>query len=57
MRHVVVMTASGSVGLSFMFLVDFLALFWVGQLDDTRMLAGLGYAAMMTFLMISVALG
>lgn len=57
MRHVVVMTASGSVGLSFMFLVDFLALFWVGQLDDTRMLAGLGYAAMITFLMISVALG
>lgn len=57
MRHVVVMTASGSIGLSFMFLVDFLALFWVGQLEDTILLAGMGYAAMVTFLMISVALG
>ncbi len=57
MRHVVIMTASGSIGLSFMFLVDFLALFWVGQLDDTILLAGMGYAAMITFLMISVALG
>lgn len=57
MRHVLVMTASGSIGLSFMFLVDFLALFWVGQLEDTILLAGMGYAAMITFLMISVALG
>lgn len=57
MRHVVVMTASGSVGLTFMFLVDFLALYWVGQLDDTLLLAGMGYAAMVTFLMVSVALG
>ena len=57
MRHVVVMTASGSVGLTFMFLVDFLALYWVGQLDDMLLLAGMGYAAMVTFLMVSVALG
>jgi len=57
MRHVIIMTASGSIGLSFMFLVDFLALFWVGQLKDTILLAGMGYAAMITFLMVSVALG
>ena len=32
MRHVVVMTLTSAFGLSFMFLVDFLALFWVSQL-------------------------
>ena len=32
MRHVTVMTLTSALGLSFMFLVDFLALFWVSRL-------------------------
>lgn len=32
MRHVAVMSLSGALGLSFTFLVDFLALWWISQL-------------------------
>jgi hypothetical protein len=34
MRHVVVMTLTGSLGLVFMFLVDVTTLFWVSYLGD-----------------------
>lgn len=57
MRHVVVMTLSGSVGLSFMFLVDVMALFWVSRLNDVVLVAAMGFAATIQFLMVSVALG
>lgn len=57
MRHVVVMTLSGSVGLGFMFLVDFLALYWVSRLNDVSLLAAVGFATMVQFLVISISLG
>lgn len=57
MRHVVVMTMSGSLGLGFMFLVDFLALYWVSRLDDITLLAAVGFASMIQFLVISISLG
>ncbi len=57
MRHVVVMTMSGSVGLSFLFLVDVMALFWVSRLDDVVLVAAMGFAATIQFLVVSVALG
>ena len=44
MRHVAVMTATGSVGLSFMFLVDFATLFYVSLLGDETLTAGVGFA-------------
>lgn len=57
MRHVVVMTMSGSVGLSFLFLVDVMALFWVSRLDDVVLVAAMGFAATLQFLVVSLALG
>lgn len=57
LRHVVVMTASGSVGLSFLFLVDVMALFWIGRLGDIVLVAAMGFAATIQFLVVSIALG
>ena len=57
MRHVVVMTLSGSLGLSFMFLVDFMALFWVGQLRVEALVAAIGYAWTIQFFLMSISIG
>lgn len=57
MRHVVVMTLSGSLGLSFMFLVDFLALFWISQLKQEELIAAVGFAGTLQFFVISIGIG
>jgi putative MATE family efflux protein len=57
MRHVVVMTLTGSLGLSFMFLVDFLALFWISQLGREDLIAAVGFAATVQFFLISISIG
>jgi putative MATE family efflux protein len=57
MRHVVVMTLTSAFGLSFMFLVDFLALFWVSQLKVEMLVSAIGFAATIQFFIISVAIG
>ncbi|MEO0911509.1 MAG: MATE family efflux transporter, partial [Pseudomonadota bacterium] len=57
MRHVVVMTLSGSVGLLFMFLVDFIALWWIGQLQDEQLVAAVGFAWTIQFAAVSVGIG
>ncbi|MEO1549922.1 MAG: MATE family efflux transporter [Pseudomonadota bacterium] len=57
MRHVVVMTVSGSLGLLFMFLVDFVALWWVSQLGVERLVAAVGFAWTIQFATVSVAIG
>lgn len=57
MRHVVVMTLTGSLGLSFMFLVDFLALWWISQLGDEMLISAVGFAGTIQFFVISIAIG
>lgn len=57
MRHVVVMTLTGSLGLTFAFLVDFVALFWVGQLGNELLVAAIGFAWTIQFFTISSAIG
>lgn len=57
LRHVVVMSIAGSLGLSFLFLIDFLALFWVGQYDDARMVAAVGFAFSIQFFPASMNIG
>lgn len=57
MRHVVVMTLTGSLGLSFMFLVDFLALFWISRLGREDLMAAVGFAATVQFFLISISVG
>lgn len=57
MRHVLVMTATGAVGLMAIFVVDFLSLFYVSLLKDDRLTAGVGFATTVMFLAISVNIG
>ncbi|SES71507.1 MATE family efflux transporter [Oceanicella actignis] len=57
MRHVAVMTMAGSLGLTFMFLVDFVTLFYVSLLGDERLTSAVGYAWTIQFFTVSVGIG
>ncbi len=57
MRHVAVMTATGSIGLVAVFAVDFLSLFWVSRLGVQSLKAAIGYASQLQFLAMSVNIG
>jgi putative MATE family efflux protein len=57
MRHVAVMTATGSIGLIAIFAVDFLSLFWVSRLGVQTLKAAVGYASQLQFLAMSVNIG
>jgi putative MATE family efflux protein len=57
MKHVVELTYTASIGLMAIFIVDFLSLFYVAQLGDERLTAGVGYATTLMFLGISVNIG
>jgi putative MATE family efflux protein len=57
MRHVVVMTLTGSVGLTFMFLIDFATLFYISLLGDEKLTTAIGYAWTIQFFTISVGIG
>ena len=57
MRHVLVMTAAGSVGLVAVFFVDLLSLLYVSRLGDTDLTAAVGYASQVSFLLVSVNIG
>jgi putative MATE family efflux protein len=57
MRHVVTMSLSGALGLSFTFLVDFLALWWISQLRVEAMIAAVGIAGTIQFAVMSAAIG
>ncbi len=57
MRHVAVMTATGSVGLVAVFIVDLLSLLYISWLGDPHLTAGVGYATQIMFFMISIGIG
>ena len=57
MGHVVRMTATGAMGITFVFLVDAANLFWVSQLGDPQLVAAIGYAYAVQFFSVSVAVG
>jgi len=57
MRHVVVMTVTGAVGLVSIFLVDFLSLFYISLLRNEEWTAGVGYATTFMFFAIAFNIG
>ena len=57
MRHVLVMTVTGSIGLISVFAVDFLSLLYVSWLGHPTLVAGVGYATQVLFAMTSVSIG
>jgi len=57
MRHVTIMSLSGALGLSFTFLVDFLALWWISRLGIAAQMAAVGIAGTIQFAVLSAAIG
>jgi len=57
MGHVVRMTLAGSLGVTFMFLIDAANLFWVSLLRDEQLLSALGFAWTIQFFSVSFGMG
>jgi putative MATE family efflux protein len=55
--HVVRMTATGALGITFVFIVDAANLLWVSQLGDKQPVAAIGFAYAVQFFSVSVAVG
>jgi putative MATE family efflux protein len=57
MRHVIVMTATGSVGLIAIFVVDALNLFYISLLGVQELAAAIGFASTILFFTVSISIG
>ncbi len=57
MGHVVRMTATGALGITFVFLVDAANLFWLSQLGDQTLVAAIGFAYAIQFFSVSSGVG
>lgn len=57
MRHVIVMSATGWIGLVAIFVVDFLNLFYIAQLGQQELAAAIGYSGAILFFLLSFAIG
>lgn len=57
MRHVIVMTATATLGLMAIFVVDLLNLFYIARLGETHLTAAVGYASTVLFMTTSVCIG
>lgn len=57
MRHVITMTATGSVGLIAIFVVDALNLFYISLLGVKELAAAIGFASTLLFFTVSVSIG
>lgn len=57
LRHVLVMTGTGAVGLIAIFVVDLVSLLYISWLDDPSMTAGVGLATVVMFFTVSINVG
>lgn len=57
MRHVLVMTATGSIGLVAIFIVDALNLFYISMLGQQELAAAIGFAGTIMYFTLSVSIG
>ena len=57
MSHVVKMTLSATIGLTFMFLIDAATLFWISRMGDEQNMAALGFAWTVQFFTLSGGIG
>jgi putative MATE family efflux protein len=57
MHHVAVMTMTGMIGLTFLFLADAATIFWISFLDDEQLIAVLGFAWTVQFFTLSSSIG
>lgn len=57
LRHVVVMSSTGAVGLIAIFLVDLINLFYISRLGHQAVAAAVGFAGVVTFFQLSFCIG
>ena len=57
LRHVAVMTATGSIGLMAIFFVDLLSMLYVSRLGDQALKAAVGYASQVLFIAMAINIG
>ncbi len=57
LKHVISMTATGSIGLAAVFFVDVLNLFYISQLGQKELAAAVGYSGTLVFFLTSLAIG
>lgn len=57
LRHILVMTGTGAVGLMAVFLGDLANIFFLGRLGDEAIVAAVGYASSIQFLTTSIGIG
>ncbi|MFK7879716.1 MATE family efflux transporter [Roseobacter sp.] len=57
MGHVIRMTATGAMGITFVFLVDAANLLWISQLGDAKLVAAIGFAFAIQFFSVSSGVG
>jgi putative MATE family efflux protein len=57
MRHVIIMTLTGAVGLMSLFLVDLADLYFLSLLNDVNVTAAIGYAGTIGFANLSISIG
>ena len=57
MGHVVRMSATGAIGITFVFLVDAANLFWLSQIGQPKLVAAIGFAYAIQFFSVSVGVG
>ena len=57
LRHVIVMSSTGTVGLMALFLVDLLDMFFLSLLGEVEVAAAIGFAGSILFFTISLSLG
>jgi putative MATE family efflux protein len=57
MGHVVRMTLTGTMGITFVFLVDAANLFWIAKLDQPKLMAAIGFSFAIQFLSVSAGIG
>ncbi|MBW4707620.1 multidrug transporter MATE [Roseobacter sp. YSTF-M11] len=57
MGHVMRMTATGAMGITFVFLVDAANLLWISQLGDQTLVAAIGFAFAIQFFSVSSGVG
>ncbi len=57
MGHVVRMTATGAMGITFVFLVDAANLLWLSQLGEPQLVAAIGFAFAIQYFSVSASVG
>ena len=57
MRHIIVMTTTGAIGLMAVFLVDLADLYFLSRLHDSNITAAIGFAGTIAFANLSLSIG